>query len=52
MKLPWGRRSEPEPEPEDRGEQAETREVGPPEPDKATVGKDPVTGRWVSRKRM
>lgn len=52
MRLLRRKRAEREPAAEDRGEEEAVREIGEPDPAKVTVGKDPVTGRWVSRKRM
>jgi hypothetical protein len=55
MGFLWRKRAKPEtePEPQDRSEETPAAgEAGEPDPSRATVGKDPVTGKWVSLKRM
>lgn len=54
MRLLRRKRADPEPLPDEERseEEAEVRVAGQPDRAKRTVDKDPVTGRWVSLKRM
>jgi len=50
MRLPWGRRSQPEPEPEDRAEETPAAESAEDQP----LYQQPrdEKGRYLSRKQM
>jgi hypothetical protein len=50
MRLLRRKRAEPEPAAENRSEEEAVREVGEPDPAKATVWIDPVTKRFRSLK--